>query len=394
MIQKNQPAAKSRFNPNIFGVIVIALIFGMGGGAAAVIFARPYLLPVANNSLITASTNGANDSLKQANSIIENAKKIIAGQENTINDTISSGQNSIIGVFKKNPAAATSASQAANKTFDIAAYYQLNDAVGEGIVVTSDGWILASDFSKNSPDSAILKNFVAITKTNDIYNIDRVVQTGIDSYLFIHLAKARDLPVKNFISKMDLTNSQSLVALDWQGESYLTSIVDKTVSDLPVKDSDNSVQNIVFANNLGDYFDNAFIFSLDGGVVGYFDKKNGPVPLYNFEPLIEGLLRGQPSKRASLGITYVNLQEFAIRDVSYSKGALIYSNTKAPAVKPGGAADLAGLQAGDIIISVDNTAVDAAHDLGNILEKYSAGDSINVIFRRDGSENAAVVKLQ
>jgi len=44
---------------------------------------------------------------------------------------------------------------------------------------------------------------------------------------------------------MDLTNSQSLIALNWQGESYLTSIVNKISAAVPVKDSDSGSQDIV-----------------------------------------------------------------------------------------------------------------------------------------------------
>jgi PDZ domain len=379
---------------NFFVIIFLAIIFGLGGGVVAVVVARSYLQPTINISSVTPPTDNSQDSVRQANSIIENAKKIIASQENKINDTISSSQNSLVGIFKKNSLAATSSAAIAAKAFDISGYYKLSDAIAEGIVVTSDGWILTSDFTKGAAGNSTIKNFVAITKTDDIYNIDQIMPTGIDSYIFVHLAKSDNLPVKSFVSKMDLTNSQTLVALDWDGVSYLTSIVDKAASDQPVKDSDVSLQNIIFANNLGDYFDNAFIFSLDNQVVGYFDKKNGPVPLYNFQPLIDGLLQGKENKRASLGVSYVNLQEYAVKDTNYDQGALIYSDTKTPAVKPGSAAALAGLKAGDVIISVDNTAIDAQHDLGEILEKYSAGDQINIIYQRNGTENAVTVKLQ
>ncbi|MDD4901864.1 MAG: PDZ domain-containing protein [Patescibacteria group bacterium] len=395
MKEINSTLKKKRGNLFLLGVIVLAIIFGWGGGAAALIILRPYLGQNVSPTTLTNQTDtAAQESLRQANSIIENAKKIIAGQENKINDTINSGQNSLVGVFKKNQITATGSPPAAGKAFAIADYYKLSDAIGEGIVVTSDGWILTSDFTKNTPESSILKNFVVITKTKDIYNIDKISQTGIDSYIFVHLANAKNLPVKSFVSKMDLTNSQSLVALNWLGESYLTSIVDKVASNQPVADSDNGSQDIIFANNLGDYFDNAFIFSLDGKVIGYFDKINGPVPLYNFQPLIKGLLQGKESQRASLGVSYVNLRDYAIKAAGYDQGALIYSDSKTPAIKAGSAAAVAGLQAGDIIISVDNTKIDALHDLDNILEKYSAQDEINLIYRRNGVENSVMVKLQ
>jgi hypothetical protein len=380
---------------NLFWVIVLALIFGVAGGISTLLISRQFIpQPSSNISATPAPVDNSQDNLRQANSIIENAKKIIAGQENKINDTISSSQNSLVGVFKKNQSVSTTSPVAFGKNFNILNYYKLSDAVSEGLVVTSDGWILTSDFTKSAAQDLPLKNFVVITKNKDVYNIDKLSQTGIGSYVFVHLVNAKNLPVKSFVSKMDLTNSQSLLALNWLGESYLTSIVDKTLAVIPVKDSDASSQDIVFANDLGNYFDNAFIFSLDSQVVGYFDKKNGPVPIYNFQPLIDGLLQGKESKHASLGVTYVNLQEFAMKDTSLSQGALIYSNTKNPAVKVDSAAALAGLQAGDIILSVDNVNIDSTHDLGDVLEKYSAGDKISIIYQRNGVENSINVTLQ
>jgi hypothetical protein len=394
MKEKLISSTKLNYSLNLFWVIILSITFGLVGATAAIMIAKPYI--VSSADIFPEVTQVANSSgnLRQANSIVENAKKIIASQENKINDTISASQNTIVGIFKKNPSAATSSAAIAKKIFTIADYYKLSDAVGEGIVVTSDGWVLASDFAKGVPENSVLKNFIVITKSKDVYSIDKINQTGMGYYVFIHLSRAKDLPVKSFISKTDLADSQSLVALNWQGESFLTSIVDKVAASQSVKDSDAGSQDIAFANNLSEYFNNAFIFSLNGQVVGYFDKKNGPIPLYNFQPLIKGLLQGKESKRASLGINYVNLQEYAIKDVGYDRGAMIYSDSKLPAIKPGSAAAMSGLQAGDIVLSADNVNIDADHDLSNILEKYSAGDEINFIFRRGGVENSVKIKLQ
>jgi len=73
---------------------------------------------------------------------------------------------------------------------------------------------------------------------------------------------------------------------------------------------------------------------------------------------------------------------------------LIYTASKVPAVKPTSAAATAGLREGDIIISVDNINIDAAHDLSDVLEKYSAGEGINIIYQRAGAENSVNVTLQ
>jgi hypothetical protein len=380
---------------NIIWVIIIAVFFGLAGGIGAIFIARPYLLENIYNLPPTQGTNNSQDSLRQANLIIENAKKILLEQENKVNATINSSQNSLVGVFKKIPETATTGSpmQAKEKQFDIADFYKLDGEVGEGLVVTSDGWILTTDFSKNSAETLILKNYVVITKNKDIYNIDKVMKSGIDSYLFIHLSGAKDLAVKSFVNKADLANSQSLVALNWRGESYLTSIVDKKEISQAIHSSDGAAENIILANNLAAYFDSAFVFSLNNEVAGFFNSKTGLITLDNFQPLIRGLLQKKESKRSSLGVSYVNLEDFAIKTPGLEKGALIYSDTKNPAVQEGSAAMAANLVAGDIIISVDNFEIDGFHDLSDIIQRYSAGDEINVIYRRGGKENAVKVRL-
>jgi|WetSurMetagenome_2_1015567.scaffolds.fasta_scaffold12602_5 hypothetical protein len=374
---------------NIILVIVIAAFFGLAGGFIAILAVKPYFLENINLPL-TQEIGNSQDSLRQANAIVENAKKILLEQENKVNSTISSSQNSLVGVFKKNTTIATSSTQG---EFNPADFYKLDGEIGEGLVVTSDGWVLTTDFSKNAVENLILKNYVVITRSKDIYSIDKIMPSGIDSYLFIHLSGAKNLPVKSFIAKADLTDSQSLVALNWRGGSYLTSIVNKKEISQAVRESDETVEKVVLADNLAAYFENAFVFSLNDEIVGFFNNKNGLIAPDNFQPLIKGLLQKKESKRPSLGITYVNLEDFAIKNPGMDKGALIYSNKKTLAVRQGSAGATAGLAFGDIIVSVDNIGIDSYHDLADIIQRYSAGDEINIIYLRASKENAVKVKL-
>jgi hypothetical protein len=379
---------------NLFWLIFLAAIVGFGGSFAGIILIKPYLASdLYSNLPVNKEVDLSQDNLRQVNLIIENAKKIIINQEKKVDETVTSGQNSLVGVFKKKELLATKAESSLDKRFDLTDYYKLDEEVGEGLVVTSDGWILTTDFTKNAAENLIIKNYVVITKSKDIYLIDKVVKTGIDSYLFIHLSGAKDLSVKSFANKLDLSASQSLVALNWRGESYLTSIVNRKEKTREVKDSDGIIENITLSDDLGNYFENAFIFTLSSEVVGFFDKKTGPIPLSNFQPLIKGLLEKKDKKLPALGVSYVNLENFAIKNPGYEKGALLYPNNKLPAVKDGSAAKEAQFKEGDIILSVDNVTVDTSHDLADIIQTYSAGDQINIIYRRNGQENAIKVKL-
>ena len=53
-------------------------------------------------------------------------------------------------------------------------------------------------------------------------------------------------------------------------------------------------------------------------------------------------------------------------------------------IVPGGPADQAGLQAGDIITAIDGTALDATHPLDLVTSQHAPGDSIQVDVLRNG----------
>lgn len=55
-------------------------------------------------------------------------------------------------------------------------------------------------------------------------------------------------------------------------------------------------------------------------------------------------------------------------------------------VNAGGAAEKAGIQAGDIITKVDDTTVESYNDLKSAVKRYSAGDTVQITLYRAGEE--------
>ena len=49
--------------------------------------------------------------------------------------------------------------------------------------------------------------------------------------------------------------------------------------------------------------------------------------------------------------------------------------------------------AGDVILSVDGVAVDADHDLGEVVRTFQPGDTVSVVLDRDGTEQTIVATL-
>src|SRR6266852_18642 len=93
--------------------------------------------------------------------------------------------------------------------------------------------------------------------------------------------------------------------------------------------------------------------------------------------------------RAALGVrvTDVDLTVAAQDNLSVDHGALIVS------VNPGSAAASAGLQAGDVIIQVDNKAVNDVSSLGDALDTKNPGDAVSVKVHRGNQQLTINVKL-
>lgn len=388
MDNKNSYSRNDRSKLAKILLIVLVAILGVGGGAAGALLMKPYLVENLY-SPFGQDINLTQDNLRRASLIIDNAKKIVVEQDNKVGETINSAQNILVGIFNKKEKKAADPSG----KFDLSGYYGLDQAVGGGLIVTSDGWVLANDFAKDQTEDYIVKNYVVITRNKDVYSIDRAMSAGVDSYWFVHLSGAKELPVKGFVSKDNLNNSQLLVVVNWRGESYLSNVVAKRRPSEDSRSSEAIGSNIILSGDLKENLDSAFVFNLNGEVAGFFDKRTGVVPADNFQSTIKGLLEKKERKQPELGVNYVALSDFAIKDVRYEKGALLLTSGKVPAVKEKSAAALSGLAAGDIIVGIDNISIDANNDLADVLRKYSAGDEVNIVYLRGGEEKTVKVKL-
>lgn len=93
--------------------------------------------------------------------------------------------------------------------------------------------------------------------------------------------------------------------------------------------------------------------------------------------------------RASLGVSVVTVDSKVAAQVNLSvdHGALIVSVTSS------GPAASAGLQAGDVIVQIDNTPVTDAQSLGGALLSKSPGDTVAVKIYRGGQQMTVNVKL-
>jgi serine protease Do len=126
--------------------------------------------------------------------------------------------------------------------------------------------------------------------------------------------------------------------------------------------------NVIGVNNA--------IISPTGGSVGI----GFAIPAEVAGPIVEKLMKGQSIERGYLGIRIQPLDE----DLGASLGLADKRGEFVQAVEPGGAADKAGLKAGDVILQVDGKEVTPDQTLSFIVANIAPGKAIPIALIREG----------
>lgn len=361
----------------ILVIIIIATIFGMASGVVGEMIARAYLLDSYYNIPFFGEINIPNGNEIKAGLIIRNANKVVVEQDTKITEIINSSENSIVGVFKKIPESKNNLEK-----FNLKNYYKINDQVGQGIIITSDGWILTN----YKPIS--LEDCVVISKDGKINNIDKIVSDKISEFNFLHI-KANDLQVKKLTLDNEIENGQLALTISFNSQAWVSRVKSNKDENF-VRSSDYFSNKLTLIEGVPDEFIGSALFNLSGDIIGVVNGKNEIEPISHLQSAINSLLKNKEISRANLGVNYVNLSDL----INYNnKGALIYKDSMGIAVVKKSSADLAGLKEGDIIISVDGIEINKDNDLINIIQWHGAGDKVNIIYLRDGERGEVEVEL-
>ena len=104
----------------------------------------------------------------------------------------------------------------------------------------------------------------------------------------------------------------------------------------------------------------------------------------------ELIANGYVTGRPALGVTVLSIEN-AQTAMQYGVSSLGVYITD---VESGSAADKAGLQAGDRIISINNLVVESFADLSAALDNYAVGDTVEIMVSRGGSTVTVSLTLQ
>jgi len=141
-------------------------------------------------------------------------------------------------------------------------------------------------------------------------------------------------------------------------------------------------------NSKGQVIGIASAKATDGDGMGF------AIPINVVKPIIAQIIENGYFERVYLGITAIGIEQ----QTSVSPEALeeYYGSSTGiyiASVTKGGGADRAGMQDGDVILTVDGTKVGTMNKMYSILVSYNSGDVVHITYLRNGQQYEADVVL-
>jgi serine protease Do len=278
--------------------------------------------------------------------------------------------------------------------------YVPGDAVGAGVVLTSDGWLVthASAVAK----AKRLQDLVAVVGGR-AYPVRRAVTDPYTESAFLKI-DAANLPVVAFGDADGLAPGQVLYAPDAAGGfvRLIAAASDaapaETVDGL-VRSSERIARVIRATSDLAPP-SGTMVVDREGKAVGIVAETGtfgiAVVPVNAFSAVVGAVLRGEQPARPVLGIHYAELSQVPGRGgESLARGALVTASPdgKRPALVRRGPAETAGVRSGDVIVAVDGEPVSSKRQLADALAEYQPGETVTLSLLRGRTSESATVDV-
>ena len=275
---------------------------------------------------------------------------------------------------------------------------QVESGAGSGVIISSDGYILtcahvvdgASNITVTINDKDYTATLVGEDTTSDI----AVIKIDADGLTPATVGDSDSLKVGQNVMAV----GNPLGELGGTVTGGMISALNRSVT-IQGSSSVNTMSLIQMDASVSPGNSGGGLFNMNGELVGIVNAKSSSsdaeglgfaIPINDAIKVAQELLEnGYVTGRPYLGITYL-----AVTDAQTASqlGVNAYGVYVVEVVK-GGPAEKAGLQAGDRIVSVDGTEIASKDDLGTLMQKHAAGDTLSITIAREGQMQTVNVTL-
>ena len=275
---------------------------------------------------------------------------------------------------------------------------QVESGAGSGVIISSDGYILtcahvvdgASSITVTIDDKDYTATLVGEDTTSDVAVI-KIDATGLTPAT---VGDSDNLKVGQSVMAV----GNPLGELGGTVTGGMISALNRSVT-IQGTSSVNTMSLIQMDASVSPGNSGGGLFNMNGELIGIVNAKSSSsdaeglgfaIPINDAIKVAQQLLEnGYVTGRPYLGITYLGVED---AQTAAQLGVNAYGVYVVEVVK-GGPAERAGLQSGDRIVSIDGTEIASKDDLGTLMQKHTAGDSLAITIARGGQMQTINVTL-
>lgn len=261
---------------------------------------------------------------------------------------------------------------------------------GSGVIISKDGFIVTNNHVVKGAGEHGIKVVLTDKREFDA----KVIGLDENTDLAVIKIEANDLPV------MSMGNSDNLQVGEWVlaignplGLNYTVTagIVSAMGRNIGVNGGGYAIENFIQTdaainpgNSGGALVDvNGQLIGINSAIktnTGYYQGYGFAIPVNIVKSVSQELIKSGKVVRGYIGVQIQTVDETMAKGLGLdkAKGVLVQS------VQKGGGGDEAGLQAGDVILSVDGKEVNASNELQVIINSKRPGDIAKLTVFRDG----------
>lgn len=349
----------------LFYIILLSVVLGSASGVLGTAITSSYL---------SSYTLQVNELTQPIQLNVERPKSFPNSYTDAIARFSETSEQSVVSVFPKSALTQNG--------------YLQDSSLATGVVVTSDGWIIAPYFQHTASVPLV------VHVKNEVFDVTNTVVDSLTQTIFLKCS-GNNLPVVGFGSAFALIVGDQLFASTHARQFVHLSVLDQGWQQGMTLSSDVPSRRLLLSENT--FKKTIPIFNLSGLFVGFglnSDDQTLLVPFDEILPSFNRLLEKKELKHPSLGLMYLDLAHtVGISDAisrKYKQGALV---TKLLAMKKGNTAQRTDVREGDIILSINGQELDSKQGLNEILMKLQAGESVLIMVDRAGEKKNITVVL-
>ena len=270
-------------------------------------------------------------------------------------------------------------------------------AYGSGVVLSPDGYIVTNNHVVEGASE------VEVTFNNKVVRQATIVGTDPTSDLALIKVEGNDFDYLVFGDSDKVKVGEWVLAVGnpFNLTSTVTAgIVSAKARDISILGEGSNVESFIqtdaavnrgnsggaLVNTRGELIGiNAAIASHTGSYEGY----SFAIPSNVVRKVVDDLLMYGETQRAYIGIQIAEMNA----DLAQRAGMKDIKGVYVAEVTDGGAAQKAGIHAGDVVVSINGNAVNTTTQLTEIVHQYRPGDEVTVKVVRDGEERTYQVGL-